>query len=309
MPAGTTSTNPHRRGNGTVGRLLALILCTALLAVGCGGSDSAGSDNASDATDVSLLFSALVPSMVISADGAAHRLTVPLDSPVAWFTDRPNRAAGTFDMAALVSIWEAEGFVDDPPNAAVVVSVDGAQRQHIVELSDPTIDGTTVSFTAIDVGDEESTDAVAGRDASHDVGVGTYGASELFIDSATMPPCPSWIGKEDFATCLIAANTSVNFRATTSRSNDCIQLTRTVSTKAEYGNILMPGVSGGMPFSITGAQGTFCLLYTSGQTWTIKVWPNSVTFSVGPPQDRYPDGGDDYGDDPGDDHGGDTKDR
>lgn len=286
-----------------------LALCVSALLAGCASTDAVSSDAPSDSSDVSLLFSAMLPTLVITADGAAHRLTMPRESPVAWFTDRPNRSTGTFDMAAFVSLWEAEGFVDDPPNAAVVVSVDGTQRQHIVELSDPTIDGTSVSFHAIDIGDDESTDTVAGRDASHDVGIGTYGESELFIDSATMPPCPSWIGKEDFATCLIAANTSVNFRATTSRSNDCIQLTRTVSTKTEYGNILMPGVSGGMPFSITGTQGTFCLLYTSGQTWTIKVWPNSVTFSVGQPQDRYPDGGDDYGDYRGDDHGGDTKDQ
>lgn len=288
---------------------VALALCVSALLAGCASTDAASSDAPSDSSDVSLLFSAMLPTLVITADGAAHRLTMPLESPVAWFTDRPNRSTGTFDMAAFVSLWEAEGFVDDPPNAAVVVSVDGAQRQHIVELSDPLIDGASVSFHAVDIGDDDSADPVAGRDASDAVAVGSYGESELFIDSATMPPCPSWIGTEDFATCLIAANTPVNFRATTSRSNDCIQLTRTVSTKAEYGNILMPGVSGGMPFSITGAQGTFCLLYTSGQTWTIKVWPNSVTFSVGPPQDRYPDGGDDYGDDPGDDHGGDTKDR
>jgi len=293
MPARTTSTNPHRRGHGTVGRLLALVLCTVLLAVGCGGSDSAGSDIASDATDVSLLFSALVPSMVISADSTGHRITVPLDSPVAWFTDRPQRAAGTFDMAALVSIWDAEGFRVDPPNAAVVVTVDGAQRQHIVELSDPRIDGTTVSFTAIDVGDEGSTDAVAGREASHDVGVGTYGASELFIDSATTSPCPSSITTEYFTPCLLAANRTITFKATTSHADDCIKLTRTDSTKTENGDITLPSGSI-LPITISGTQGTYCLKYNSGETWTIKVWPNSVTFSAGSP-DSTPGGPDPSG--------------
>ncbi len=38
---------------------------------------------------------------------------------VDWFTDRPQRQAGTITPETLVDNWQAWGFADDPPNAAL----------------------------------------------------------------------------------------------------------------------------------------------------------------------------------------------
>ena len=233
---------------------------------------------------MSILFSVLSPTMDIAVSGDAFTLSVPANSSTAWFTDRPDRNAGTMTVADLVSTWSAQGFDTDPPNAAVVVTVNGEQHQHVVELSNPRVEGGMVSFRSVDIGDNEGTDSVAGKEATHEVVVGAYGPSELFIDNATNPPCSSSITTTTFTDCLLAPNQKVNFQATSPWANGCIEFTRSVTNQNEFGSVTSPG-SGGTPISITGSQGVLCLQYPSGKPWTIQVWPNAVWLSFGAPDD------------------------
>jgi hypothetical protein len=229
-------------------------------------------------SETSLLFSVIAPSLTISTEGDAHRVSMPVDSPVAWFTDRPERVAGSFDMNAFVSIWDAEGFNVDPPNAALAVTVNGEQHQHVVELSDPKVEGAMVSFHSVDVGDDESTDPVAGRSATHDVAVGTFGPSELFIDSASTSPCPSSITTSNFSPCLLAVGATLSFKVTTPYDDQVLRVTKTVSTSNTSVVYELP--TGSLGYTMIGSTQYWGVRYTSGQLWKIdSITPKAVTVS------------------------------
>jgi len=67
---------------------------------------------------------------------------------VTMFTDRPARAARTVTVAEFVEAWSkgSESFKSDPPNAGVTGIVDGKLQTATVELTDPAIDGTSLSY-------------------------------------------------------------------------------------------------------------------------------------------------------------------
>ena len=273
---------------------VATLVVIAAVAAGC--SDGVRDRNAAAASqqpagttksaslDVGLLFSVLAPTMVVASDGANFTLTIPSTATTAWFTDRPERNAGSFTVADLVSIWSAEQFDTDPPNAAVVVTVNGEQHQHIVELSDPKVIETSIRFRAVDVGDDAGTEAVAGRTATHDLLVGRFQDAELFIDNGVGPPCPSSITSAGFSPCLIAANGKVTFKATISaNSQQYAQITKPEPTD--------PNSTGAFTVAATattsqnripwGPCTNPCISqYFSGQSWTITAGSQAVNFTV-----------------------------
>lgn len=281
---------------GRVVSAVAALSAVAILATGCSDGvrdqqrSAAIADNAmgrmtnTAGSDVGLLFSIISPTMTIAAEGDGFRLTIPASASTAWFTDRPERNAGSFTAVDFVSLWSAEKFDDVPPNAAVVVTVNDEQHQHVVELTDPQTTDTTVSFHAEDVGDDEATDDVAGRGATHDVRVGTFTNAELFIDNGVGPPCPSSITAAGFSPCLIAANGKVTFKATISaNSQQYAQITKPEPTD--------PNSTGAFTIAATattsqnrtpwGPCANPCILqYFSGQSWTISAGSQAVNFTV-----------------------------
>lgn len=131
----------------TVKRLVVIfVVVAALLAAGCGGSDSdSGSDN-----EPSLLF-------VQDADGATlneNSLTLTGASEhTGWFSDRPDRMAGQISTADFLSVWDEgdNSFADDPPNADFTCQVNGETFNVVVELMSPTYEGTTLTYSTIGV--------------------------------------------------------------------------------------------------------------------------------------------------------------
>lgn len=73
-------------------------------------------------------------------------------SPVTtMFSDRPVRVAETIPTESFVAGWAANGpdsFESDPPNAALTIIVDGALRTTTVILSEPQLEGATLTFKA-----------------------------------------------------------------------------------------------------------------------------------------------------------------
>lgn len=253
------------------------------LTVGCSSGESVWSSRSASTNDaeVSLLFSVIAPSMEITVEGSGLKLSMPSNSPTAWFTDRPERSAGNITLEDLVSMWEGQGFDQDPPNAALAVTVNGEQRQHIVELTDPKIGDGTVTFHSSDIGTNETTDAVAGKDATHSVSVGTYGPSELFIDSATTRVCPSSITTPYSAPCLIGVTQSLTFQATVTHSNQYVQLSRSVTTTGMSGTLTTPSRS---YVVLLESQDTYNYSYVSGEKWVMKDFsPTAAVFTFGTP--------------------------
>ncbi|MGO1077065.1 hypothetical protein [Inquilinus sp. CA228] len=79
-------------------------------------------------------------------------LTLSGVSPsVVMFTDRPARAAEAIPTATFIKDWGIKGansFVADPPNAGLTSIVDGKLQTAAVELTKPTLDGTTLTYQA-----------------------------------------------------------------------------------------------------------------------------------------------------------------
>lgn len=134
-----------------------------------------------------ILYSIDARTATVTKAGKAHRLALPAGTRVTWFSDRPDRHAGTLTLRGLASLWEASGFVEDPPNAAVLLTDKGETMTHVVELTRPKVTDTHISFaiTVIPGGEE------AGHGHTHDVAPGTYGRAEVFIDDAATMPCPN----------------------------------------------------------------------------------------------------------------------
>ena len=79
-------------------------------------------------------------------------LTLSGVSPsVIMFTDRPKRAAEAIPTASFLADWGKGGatsFVSDPPNAGLTSLVDGKLQTATVELTQPRLDGTTLTYQA-----------------------------------------------------------------------------------------------------------------------------------------------------------------
>lgn len=71
------------------------------------------------------------------------------------FSDRPERSVDGEDIGAIAEDWSDLGFVEDPPNAALVTRGPAGQVTTVLELGEPVVDGDAVTFPAkkIEAGD------------------------------------------------------------------------------------------------------------------------------------------------------------
>ena len=136
------------------------------------------------ASDSSLLYSVTTKDLRVAGSGHAMRVSVPANAALSWFTERPARQAGASTASALVSGWQANGFAADPPNAAIVTSDRTGSMQTIVTLRDPRQSAGRVSFRYTVIGKGK----MLGMRTTGHPRAGRYDG-ELFVDSATIPPC------------------------------------------------------------------------------------------------------------------------
>lgn len=125
--------------------------------------------------------------LAVSADAVAvfrtpdgMRVSLPSDSVVTWFTDRPARQAGVLSAGALATAWPSS-FATDPPNAAVLLAGDGIERIHVVEMRSPktSADGTRVSFRIRALPGQQ----VAGYAHRDPIRPGRLARGQFFIDA------------------------------------------------------------------------------------------------------------------------------
>ncbi len=66
-----------------------------------------------------------------------------------YFSDRPNRIAGSIDNQAFVDFWDqgADSFADDPPNAAITFAPEAKQQPAVLELTDVALEGDKLVYT------------------------------------------------------------------------------------------------------------------------------------------------------------------
>ena len=72
-----------------------------------------------------------------------------INPSVVMFTDRPERMAEALPTAKFLTYWDQGGtksFQSNPPNAGMTFLVDGKLQTATVELTEPRLDGTTLTF-------------------------------------------------------------------------------------------------------------------------------------------------------------------
>ena len=126
-------------------------------------------------------------------------LTITDASPkTGWFTDRPYRDAGQMRTEDFVLAWGDGGdsFANDPPNAEFSCEVDNETVNYVVELMEPSLEGTDLTYTVETVGDQALPSALECDSDSHLFIDSTLGIRH--VDVATLPAgdnsCQSFCG-------------------------------------------------------------------------------------------------------------------
>jgi hypothetical protein len=171
--------------------------------------------------EVAILYSLDAPDTIITKSGSTFRLSLPAKAAVTWFTDRPARKVGTITLQQFYSMWKSNGFDQDPPNAALLITKKNIETTHVVEMTKSTSAKGRIIFTIKQLTDQSH----AGYAHTHDLRVGNFGRSRLFIDDATTPPCGATFALTGlpqtfdeiktfrgniYSECLLAPGTSVN---------------------------------------------------------------------------------------------------
>ncbi len=161
---------------------IGLTSLTGTLLASCDGNDDQQSadtvepESSADDGLVELLF--VQNSTGMRFDGDALTL-VNVDPQTLFFSDRPDDIAGflSFDEFVTLVGEGPDSFVDNPPNATLVVFGGDRLTQAVVELSEkPRLEGRNLTFPAVNV--------IEGNPPS------TGGASALFIDTIGRPLTP-----------------------------------------------------------------------------------------------------------------------
>jgi len=65
------------------------------------------------------------------------------------FSDRPQRITGNASTQKFVEFWDKgkDSFQKDPPNATLTTIVDGKVQTAVVELTEPKLSGTSLTYT------------------------------------------------------------------------------------------------------------------------------------------------------------------
>ncbi|MGD8454491.1 MAG: hypothetical protein PVJ57_21970 [Phycisphaerae bacterium] len=154
------------------------------------------------AANPSFLYTLTASEGTLVADGGqegAYTLTLRgLIGNVISFTDRPNRIADHESLTDFVADWEALGFTDDPPNAALALhEEDESQDVVIIELRNPVYDAAADTLTfAVTILTDEQTGALAEYFEKADAALpAAFNTCSLLIDDA-LPSCTIQISKD-----------------------------------------------------------------------------------------------------------------
>lgn len=186
-----------------------------------------------------ILYSADARGATVTTSGSALRISLPAAARTTWFTDRPARRAGTTTLARLVRTWDAAGFAEDPPNAALLLTHRGVTRTHVVTLTNPRLRGGRATFRVRGVrGGQE-----AGHAHRHRLRSGRYGSARLFIDDSAYPPCGTTTSTmTTTSTCLLPVygTTSLKVGLATSTTRGMTTTAKACSTGASF-TVQAPG--------------------------------------------------------------------
>ncbi|MGI9540308.1 MAG: hypothetical protein ACR2N6_09175, partial [Miltoncostaeaceae bacterium] len=131
------------------------------------------------------LFALSAPGARITRVRGGYRLGLDRPHPgVVRFSDRPDRLAGSESLATFVRNWKRNGFVADPPNAALVaLGAPSGRDVMVLELRRPRLTRTGLSFSAKPVGTPPASLASFAKRADRPRAL-RLGPTSLFVDGA-----------------------------------------------------------------------------------------------------------------------------
>ena len=126
-------------------RYLVIFLLSVFM-IGCSSNDHKKQKHVIDESKTPKLL------YVISAlSGSVDDETLTLNdiSTVIYFSDRPSRIAGNITLEAFVEKWDkgTNSFEVDPPNAVLSIFSEKENKNVVVELSNPKVEGKTITFS------------------------------------------------------------------------------------------------------------------------------------------------------------------
>lgn len=164
-----------------------------------------------------LLYSISSSDIRVVGAAGAQRVSLPASADLAWFTDRPARRSGRGSAGDLVAGWALNGFDRAAPNAALVTRRSGSTMQTVITLRDPRTRGGRVSFAFKVL----RSGSMLGMSTTGAPRAGRYGG-ELFVDDATLPPCPQAMMLPTAFNCIAAPGTSYRLSAMSGRTTGTI---------------------------------------------------------------------------------------
>lgn len=168
-----------------------VLISAAFLIAGCGGGEEDDGGSSSTEQSGGTLFeqsagSGLLKPLPDSPD-TYELLLSDVPATLTAFSDRPVRQVATETVDAFVDEWDARGFADDPPNAAIILDEEKLSQNSIVaELSEPRYDADakTLSYTAKLLDDTENPALAPAADSIDDSPPKRLGRLHLFVDDA-----------------------------------------------------------------------------------------------------------------------------
>ncbi len=151
--------------------------------------DPAGDPVAAVDDSPSWLFSHTADGGTLTANGdGTYALTLTdIDPNVMAFTDRPDRQTAILSAQDLVQAWPSM-FADSAPNAVLVEhDPSGDTDSLVVVLTDPVLDGSTMTYTAEILEDEAHPSSIEGIvGAPHAEPPAEFAGVSLFIDDENL---------------------------------------------------------------------------------------------------------------------------
>ena len=150
------------------------------------------------AKPASILWSTTASTLTVAKAGKYYTVTAPANSPTVWFTDRPDRNAGSTTLQGFVGGWQQNEFDKVPPNAALVLRHDGTVMQSVVVLTRPEeLANGSIRFRAKIL---PKGDVMDMKTMTMKLPTGTYRNAALFIDAGDAPACPAMITQPGWCT-------------------------------------------------------------------------------------------------------------
>lgn len=140
----------RRRRLSAILRALVLTVVSGVGLTACAAAGTNAASPASESESLSLLFQLEAEAGTLThVDGATYTLELTTAGErMIWFSDRPDRKAGSLRTDQFIAVWPEFGFDEDPPNIGFTANGISEGVSIVATMTEPAYDAATAVFTA-----------------------------------------------------------------------------------------------------------------------------------------------------------------